>query len=94
MIHYIWKQLLSSRAKIWLFLHMFLIAAGAFLGMYPIVLIRKVVDMAVAGMHENVGEIIKSGVFYLVVQTAQAGANAASQYMAKSLQVQSLYQQF
>lgn len=91
MIHYIWKQLLSSRAKIWLFLHMFLIAAGAFLGMYPIVLIRKVVDMAVAGMHENVGEIIKSGVFYLIVQTAQAGANAASQYIAKSLQAEITY---
>lgn len=60
----------------WTLALMLLIVAGSFVSMYPILIIRKVIDVATRTLPGGIPEIIKLGVIYLACQMGSVALDA------------------
>ena len=55
MIQYFWKKLLTPQLRLMFGIQLILLSVCAFIRLYPMLLIRDVVDLAVYGHDENMG---------------------------------------
>lgn len=87
MIKYVWKNLFDFRIKAIFVFQFLLLSLCSLISVYPVILIKKVVDLAVYGKTENINIILSVGIFYLSVQVARAILVAMSKYLSKYMQV-------
>lgn len=88
MIQYFWKKLLTPQLRLMFGIQLILLSVCAFIRLYPMLLIRDVVDLAVYGHDENMGPIIVAGALYLVVQISQIAIESCSKYLSSRMQAQ------
>lgn len=80
------KYLLSPRIGGMLLVLFLLLCLCALLGMYPIVLMRRVIDQAVAG--GPVGELLWGGGAYILLQVLRSALSGAAMYLRGAAQAQ------
>ena len=87
----LWKKILTKDTCAKFVLVLMMIIAKSFFGIYPIMLIQKIVDLAVSDQF-NSDQIISAGALYLIAQISGKIATSAVKYMETAMQSELAYQ--
>ncbi len=80
------NHIIDTRVKVLFFVQLLCQAACAVISVYPVLLIRDLVDLAVCGEFRNINKIISIGCFYLGIQIVHGLLSALTRYLAGWLQ--------
>lgn len=64
------------------------IILGSFLSIYPIVLMRDIIDLALLGEKNNISSIVFNGIIYLIIQILRACIVGITSFYSKKIQAE------
>ena len=80
------NQIINIRIKALFFIQLFFQAVCAIISVFPVLLIRDIVDLAAYGEKQNIRKIIYIGCFYLGIQIFHGLLSALTKYLSSWLQ--------
>jgi len=79
-------RFIDNKNRILLFLLLVLIIVSSFFAIWPITLVKKMVDLAIPGINENIRIILLTGAVYLATQVLRAFLIASMSYLSDYIQ--------